>query len=116
VKKSAILVDIKRVYRKLVLLYHPDKNVNKPIKEQQEAEHKFKQIQEAYDYIIVNHKEPKPKKKRTSTKKKNPPQTKKPCQSKTQTKKQTKTQTIIKEELKELLKKNIVKIDEKKLK
>ncbi|CAG8850784.1 12838_t:CDS:1, partial [Racocetra persica] len=101
VKKSAMFVDIKHTYRKLILLYHPDKNVNKAIKKQQEAEQKFKQIQEAYDYIIANHKEPKSKKKSSTKKNKLPLKKKsKKTSSKKQTKPQTKTQMTTKEELK----------------
>jgi molecular chaperone DnaJ len=42
--------DIKKAYRKLSRRFHPDANVNNPNKEQ--AEEKFKQIQEAYDIIM----------------------------------------------------------------
>ena len=42
--------EIKKAYRKLSRLYHPDANVNNPNKDQ--AEEKFKQIQEAYSQIM----------------------------------------------------------------
>ena len=38
--------DIKKAYRKLSRLYHPDANVNNPNKAQ--AEEKFKEVQQAY--------------------------------------------------------------------
>ena len=42
--------EIKKAYRTLSRKYHPDANVNNPNKEQ--AEEKFKQIQQAYDHIM----------------------------------------------------------------
>lgn len=42
--------EIKKQYRKLSRLYHPDANVNNPNKEQAEA--KFKDVQQAYDQIM----------------------------------------------------------------
>lgn len=42
--------DIKKAYRNLSRKYHPDANVNNPNKDQ--AEEKFKQIQQAYDQIM----------------------------------------------------------------
>jgi molecular chaperone DnaJ len=42
--------EIKKAYRKLSRKYHPDANINNPNKEQ--AEEKFKQIQEAYNQIV----------------------------------------------------------------
>lgn len=42
--------EIKKQYRKLSRIYHPDANVNNPNKAQAEA--KFKEVQEAYDMII----------------------------------------------------------------
>lgn len=41
--------DIKKAYRKLSRLYHPDANVNNPNKAQ--AEEKFKEVQQAYQQI-----------------------------------------------------------------
>ena len=43
--------EIKKAYRKLSRLYHPDANINNPNKKQ--AEEKFKQVQEAYNQIIA---------------------------------------------------------------
>lgn len=42
--------DIKKAYRKLSRIYHPDANVNNPNKEK--AEEKFKEIQMAYNQIM----------------------------------------------------------------
>ena len=42
--------EIKKAYRTLSRKYHPDANINNPNKEQ--AEEKFKQIQQAYDRIM----------------------------------------------------------------
>lgn len=46
VSKDAGDSEIKRSYRKLALVYHPDKNQGDP-----EMESKFKQIQEAYEVL-----------------------------------------------------------------
>ncbi|CAG8718807.1 11735_t:CDS:1, partial [Racocetra fulgida] len=70
IKTMSTLNDIKKAYRKLVLLYHPDKNINKPLSEREKAEKKFKLIQEAYKYLIANHKDPKPLKKKKASKSK----------------------------------------------
>lgn len=42
--------DIKKAYRKLSRMYHPDANVNNPNKA--DAEEKFKQVQQAYKMIM----------------------------------------------------------------
>lgn len=42
--------EIKKAYRKLSRMYHPDANINNPNKAQ--AEEKFKQVQQAYDTIM----------------------------------------------------------------
>lgn len=42
--------EIKKAYRKLSRKYHPDANVNNPNREQ--AEEKFKEVQQAYDAIM----------------------------------------------------------------
>lgn len=47
---SASDEEIKKAYRKLSRIYHPDANVNNPNKAQ--AEEKFKQVQQAYDQIM----------------------------------------------------------------
>lgn len=39
--------DIKKAYRRLALLWHPDKNMDK----KEEAEKKFKEISEAYEVL-----------------------------------------------------------------
>jgi DnaJ-class molecular chaperone len=46
VKKSASQDEIKRAYRKLCKQYHPDRNPDNP-----EAEHKFKEVQQAYGVL-----------------------------------------------------------------
>lgn len=46
VDKRASSEEIKKQYRKLAMLHHPDKNPDKP-----EAEDKFRQINEAYDVL-----------------------------------------------------------------
>ena len=50
VSRSATQEEIKKSYRNLSRKYHPDANVNNPNKE--EAEEKFKEIQQAYHQII----------------------------------------------------------------
>jgi DnaJ-class molecular chaperone len=45
---NATIDDINQAYRRLVLKYHPDKN----LENQQECLSKFKEIQEAYEYLI----------------------------------------------------------------
>ena len=42
--------EVKKAYRKLSRIYHPDANVNNPNKDQ--AEEKFKEIQQAYKAIM----------------------------------------------------------------
>ena len=42
--------EIKKAYRKLSRTYHPDANINNPNKDQAEA--KFKEIQQAYQQIM----------------------------------------------------------------
>ena len=48
VDKDASDAEIKKAYRKLALLYHPDKAVDLDEKQKEENEHKFKEIGEAY--------------------------------------------------------------------
>lgn len=50
VSRSASDEEIKKAYRALSRRYHPDANINNPNKEQ--AEEKFKQVQQAYDQIM----------------------------------------------------------------
>lgn len=50
ITKDASNDDIKKAYRKLSRIYHPDANMNNPNKDL--AEEKFKQIQEAYNQIM----------------------------------------------------------------
>lgn len=52
VSRRASKDEIKKCYRKLCLLYHPDKNVGKTQGEQLVSEAKFKQVREAYDAIL----------------------------------------------------------------
>jgi len=47
IEKTASQDDIKRAYRKLALLYHPDKNPDN----REESEIKFKKISEAYEIL-----------------------------------------------------------------
>lgn len=50
VPRNASEDEIKKAYRKLSRMYHPDANINNPNKDQ--TEEKFKQVQEAYNQII----------------------------------------------------------------
>lgn len=50
VSRSATEDEIKKAYRKLSRMYHPDANINNPNKKM--AEEKFKEVQEAYDRIM----------------------------------------------------------------
>ncbi len=50
IQRGADADEIKKAYRKLSRIYHPDANVNNPNKAQ--AEEKFKEIQEAYNQIM----------------------------------------------------------------
>lgn len=50
VKRDATDEEIKKAYRSLSRKYHPDANVNNPNKDQ--AEEKFKEIQQAYQQIM----------------------------------------------------------------
>lgn len=50
VSRGASMEEIKKAYRTLSRKYHPDANINNPLKE--EAEAKFKEVQQAYQQII----------------------------------------------------------------
>lgn len=50
ISRSASDEEIKKAYRTLSRKYHPDANVNNPNKD--EAEERFKQVQQAYDLIM----------------------------------------------------------------
>ena len=50
VSRSASDEEIKKAYRTLSRKYHPDANVNNPNKDQ--AEERFKQVQQAYDCLL----------------------------------------------------------------
>ncbi len=50
ISRGASDEEVKKAYRSLSRKYHPDANVNNPNKEQ--AEEKFKQVQQAYDQIM----------------------------------------------------------------
>lgn len=50
VPETASMDEVKKAYRKLSRIYHPDANINNPNKEQAEA--KFKEIQAAYQQIV----------------------------------------------------------------
>ena len=50
VSRDASDEEIKKAYRKLSMKYHPDANINNPNKEQ--AEEKFKEVQQAYEQIM----------------------------------------------------------------
>ena len=52
VSSDASEEEIKKAYRKLSRMYHPDANINNPNKAQ--AEEKFKEIQQAYQQMM-NH-------------------------------------------------------------
>ena len=50
VDKSASDDEIKKAYRRLSRKYHPDANINNPHKD--EAEARFKEVQQAYQQIM----------------------------------------------------------------
>ncbi|MCR4791859.1 MAG: DnaJ domain-containing protein [Lachnospiraceae bacterium] len=52
VSPTASEEEIKKAYRKLSRLYHPDSNMNKSEYEKKQAEEKFKEVQTAYENII----------------------------------------------------------------
>ncbi len=50
VSETASMDEVKKAYRKLSRIYHPDANINNPNKDQAEA--RFKEIQAAYQQIV----------------------------------------------------------------
>ncbi len=50
ISRSASEDEIKKAYRQLSRMYHPDANVNNPNRD--EAEEKFKEVQQAYEMIM----------------------------------------------------------------
>ncbi len=55
ISRNAAEEEIKKAYKSLSRKYHPDANINNPRKE--EAEEKFKEIQQAYQQIMKEHTE-----------------------------------------------------------
>ena len=51
-KRGASEEEVKKAYRRLSRKYHPDANINNPNKD--EAEEKFKEIQQAYKSIVLS--------------------------------------------------------------
>ena len=51
IDKGASESEIKKAYRKMAMQYHPDKYANATDKEKDEAEHKFKEINDAYQVL-----------------------------------------------------------------
>ena len=56
VKKDATKDELKKAYRKLSMMYHPDKQQGKSEEEKKDAEEKFKEIAEAYDVLSDDNK------------------------------------------------------------
>ncbi len=52
ISRGATDDEIKKAYRALSRKYHPDANINNPNKDQAEA--KFKEVQQAYQQIMQN--------------------------------------------------------------
>ena len=52
VDKNASITEIKKAYRKLVKLYHPDKLLNKNELYKKRAKERFNEINTAYEYIV----------------------------------------------------------------
>ncbi|KAF0425157.1 molecular chaperone DnaJ [Gigaspora margarita] len=67
--RNTTIQKIKQAYKKLALLYHPDKNVKKSEKERQQAEQKFIEIRKAYEFLLNNYKDIKQKTRKTCNKK-----------------------------------------------
>ena len=51
ISRNASENDIKKAYKKLAMIYHPDRQANKSDKEKKEAEEKFKEVSWAYSIL-----------------------------------------------------------------
>jgi curved DNA-binding protein CbpA len=51
---ACTLEEVKKVYRKLAMIHHPDKFQNEPESAQIRAKDQFLKIQEAYEYFEAN--------------------------------------------------------------
>lgn len=51
IDKKATIEDIKKAYRKMAKKYHPDRVIHLGKEHQKGAEEKFRQVQEAYEYL-----------------------------------------------------------------
>ena len=54
VERSSTDAEIKKAYRKLAKQHHPDVFANASDAQQRMAEEKFVQIQEAYEFLMMN--------------------------------------------------------------
>jgi len=52
IDKNASVTEVKKAYRKLVKLYHPDKILNKSKLYKKRAKERFNEINDSYDYIM----------------------------------------------------------------
>ncbi len=53
-KTGASAKEIKRAYRRMAVIYHPDRNLHKPAHQQRQAEDKMKAINQAFDWLEAN--------------------------------------------------------------
>lgn len=53
VSENATEIEIKKRYRQLVKLYHPDKYARDSKEQQEQAHQRFLEIQEAYEYLVT---------------------------------------------------------------
>jgi DnaJ like chaperone protein len=51
-EQNVTLKEIKKAYRKLVMIHHPDKFINEGEEELKLAEARFLKIQEAYEFLV----------------------------------------------------------------